>query len=319
MAPLGSIVYRFRVGGWCFAVGDWRSVRVLMRTLTVAFSVSFLLGRFASPLATAEELSLKTVLGRAATYALEYHQRFKVLVAEEHYVQRMEPARPATPDNPSPLPPRQERQLKSDYILLNDFAGTNTWIGVREVLEVDGEPVTTDRDRLRAILDDTTQSLTSRVRALADQQAKYNLGDLYRTINIPTLPLEILLPDRQPRFRFNHRGVTAVGDRPVWIVSYDERDHPTIIRTPEGRDIESSGTFWIDPSNGAVLRSELRTGQLPGRPLTTIILVSYTHNSRFDMLLPDDMNELYLTGHTRIEGHAMYSNYRRWEAEVRIK
>ena len=65
-----------------------------MRTLTVAFSVSFLLGRFASPLATAEELSLKTVLGRAATYALEYHQRFKVLVAEERYVQRMEPARP---------------------------------------------------------------------------------------------------------------------------------------------------------------------------------------------------------------------------------
>jgi hypothetical protein len=47
--------------------------------------------------------------------------------------------------------------------------------------------------------------------------------------------------------------------------------------------------------------------------------VSYAHNDRFDMLLPDDMNELYLTGRTRIEGYATYSNYRRWEAEVRIK
>jgi hypothetical protein len=250
--------------------------------------------------AHADEPNLKTVLARAAAYALDYHQRFTVLVAEERYVQRVAPARPGTLDNPSPLPPRQERLLKSDYILLHDFAGTNSWVGVREVLEIDGEPVTTDREQLRAILEDTTQPLISRIRALADQQAKQNLGDLYRTINIPTLPLEILLPDRQPRFRFKHKDSTSIGDRPVWIVSYEERDRPTIIRTPEGRDIASSG-------------------QLPNRPLSTIILVSYTYNSRFDMLLPDDMNELYLTGHTRIEGHATYSNYRRWEAEVRIK
>jgi hypothetical protein len=284
----------------------------------VTFQFALLLGRFASPLITAEELSLKTVLGRAATYAADYHQRFTVLVAEERYVQRVGPARPATPDNPSPLPVRQERLLKSDYILLHDFAGANSWVGVREVVEVDGQPAT-DRERLRAILEDTTQPLLSRIRALADQQAKYNLGDLYRTINVPTLPLEFLLPDRQSRFRFKHKGSTTVQDRPVWVVSYEERDRPTIIRTPEGRDITSSGSFWIDPTSGAVVRSELRTGQLPGRPLSTIILVNYTHNTRFDMLLPDDMNELYLAGPARIEGHATYSNYRRWEAEVRIK
>jgi hypothetical protein len=265
----------------------------------------------------ADEPNLKNVLARAATYAADYHQRFKVLVAEEHYVQRVGPDRPPAADaRPTG---QQERLLKSDYILLHDFAGANSWVGVREVLEVDGEPVTTDRDRLRAILEDTSQPLMSRIRALADQQAKYNLGDLYRTINVPTLPLEFLLPDRQSRFRFKHKGSTTVEDRPVWVVSFEERDRPTIIRTPQGGDITSSGAFWIDPGNGAVIRSELRTGQVPGRPLTTIILVSYTRNNRFDMLLPDDMNELYLTRRTRIEGHATYSNYRRWEAEVRIK
>lgn len=289
----------------------------LLRSSLSVFAFWSVLGCFAP--VHADEPSLKTVLAKAAAYALDYHQRFKVLVAEERYVQRVGPARPATPDNPSAHPLPQERLLKSDYILLHNFAGANSWVGVREVLEVDGEPVTTDRERLHEILEDTSQSLTSRIRALADQQAKYNLGDLYRTINIPTLPLEILLPDRQPRFRFKHKGSTVVQNRPAWIVSYDEREHPTIIRTPDGRDIESSGSFWIDPSTGAVLRSELRTGQVPGRPLSTIILVSYTHNSRFDMLLPDDMNEMYLTGGARIEGHATYSNYRRWEAEVRIK
>jgi hypothetical protein len=225
------------------------------------------------------EPNLKDVLGRAAAYAVDYHQRFTALVAEERYVQRVGAERPTTRESPSPVPVREERLLKSDYILLHDFAGANSWVGVREVLEVDGEPVTTDRERLRALLEDTSQPLTARVRALADLQAKYNLGDLYRTINIPTLPLEFLLPDRQPRFRFKHTGSPSIRDRTVWIVSFEERDRPTIIRTPDGHDIPSTGSFWIDPTTGAVLRSDLRTGQLPGRPLQTIILVSYTHNT----------------------------------------
>jgi hypothetical protein len=288
-----------------------------MMFTTLASAACLLVASVAAAGAIADEPTLNTVLGRAAKYATDYHQRFKVLVAEENYVQRVGPDRPPVGDGrPSG---EQERLLKSDYILLHDFAGANSWVGVREVLEVNGEPVTTDRDRLRAILEDTTQPLVARIRALADQQAKYNLGDLYRTINVPTLPLEFLLPDRQPRVRFKHKGSTTVQDRSVWIVSFEERDRPTIIRTPQGGDITSSGSFWIDPANGAVIRSELRTGQVPGRPLTTIILVSYTPNNRFDMLLPDDMNELYLTHRTRIEGHATYSNYRRWEAEVRIK
>ena len=264
-----------------------------------------------------DEPSLKTILGRAAAYSADYHQRFKVLVAEEHYVQRVGPER-----TPAEAPRKgldRERSLKSDYILVPDFAGANTWLGVRDVLEIDGEPVTTDRTQVRELLEDTSRPLASRLRALADQQAKYNIGDLYRTINVPTLPLVFLLPDRQPRFRFKHTGETTFQDTRVWIVSYEEKERPTIIKTPEGGDVMASGSFWIDPATGAVLRTELRAGQTPGRPLHSLILVGYAYNSRFEMLLPDDMNELYLTGRSRIEAHATYSNYRRWEAEARIK
>jgi hypothetical protein len=275
------------------------------------------LGATAGSVARPDEPSLKTVLGRAAAYSADYHERFKVLVAEEHYVQRVGPER--SPADPPRKGLDRERTLKSDYILVPDFAGTNTWLGVRDVLEIDGEPVPTDRAQLRALLEDTSRPVASRLRALSDQQARYNIGNLYRTINVPTLPLVFLLPDRQPRFRFKHTGETTFRDTPVWIVSYEEKDRPTIIKTPEGGDVTSSGTFWIDPATGAVLRTELRAGQTPGQPLHTIILVGYAFNSRFDMLLPDDMNELYLTGRSRIEAHATYSNYRRWEAEVRIK
>ena len=282
-------------------------------------TITLTIGLAASLLAStpSNEPSLKQVLQRTAAYATDYHERFTALVAEERYIQRTGPERPPTPGGE--LPVRQQRLLRSDYVMLRDFAGSNSWLGVREVFEVDGEPVTVDRERLQAFLEDTSRPLMSRVRALADMQAKYNLGEVYRTINVPTLPLEFLLPDRQPRFHFKRVGKTTVHDRPAWVVSFSERDRPTIIRTPEGHDIQSSGSFWIDPETGAVLRSELRTGEIPGRPLRTIILVSYSHNARFDMLLPDDMNELYLTGRTRIEGHATYSNYRRWEAEATIK
>lgn len=259
---------------------------------------------------------LKTVLRRAAEYTADYHQRFTALVADERYVQRVGPNGSAGTGFGRV---EQERTLLSEYVIVRDFAGSNSWLGVRDVHTVDGEPVNADRGRLQALLGDSSRPLGSRVRALADLQAKYNLGELYRTINVPTLALEFLLPDRQPRFRFKRKGTGELHGTTAWIVTYEERERPTIIRTPEGRDVRSEGTFWIDPATGAVLRSELRAGQIPGRPLHSIIIVSYTHNARFDMLLPDDMNELYLTGRTRIEGHATYTNFRRFETEVRIR
>ena len=265
---------------------------------------------------TAAEPDLKTVLRRAAQYAEDYHQRFTALVAEERYVQRVGPG---SPRGIAPRPFEQERTLISDYVIVRDFAGSNSWLGVRDVYEVDGQSVNADRTRLRNLLGDTTRPLASRLRALADLQAQHNLGDLYRTINVPTLALEFLLQDRQPRFRFKRRDTATFRGAPAWIVTFEERERPTIIRTPEGRDVRSTGAFWIDPSTGAVLRSELRAGQIPGRPLHSIIIVSYTHNPRFDMLLPDDMNELYLTGRSRIEGHATYGNFRRFEIDVKIK
>ena len=64
------------------------------------------------------------------------------------------------------------------------------------------------------LLTDGSLSVAARVRALADQQARHNLGDLYRTINVPTLALGFLLPDRQPRFRYKRSGSTDVRGTP---------------------------------------------------------------------------------------------------------
>lgn len=268
-------------------------------------------------LAAPPQPDLKTLLKRAGAYTLEYHERFTALVAEERYEQRTGP----DPRLALGGPPRvdRERTLRSEYVMIPDFAGAGSWLGVRDVMEVDDEPVP-DRARLHALLQDTSRPLTARVRELADLEAKYNLGDVYRTINIPTLPLEFLLPDRQSRFRFKNAGMATLGTVPAIRVTYDERERPTIIRSPNGgQSAPSRGSFWLDPATGAVIRSELRVSPPYGVPVDAIIVVTYKYNDRFDMLLPDDMNEIYFTRGGRIEGHATYTNYRRFETDVKIR
>jgi hypothetical protein len=270
-----------------------------------------------APSAGQGEPDLKTVLRRAADYVRDYHEKLSSIIAEERYVQRS--GAELAPSLPGPQSGAHERRLRSDFVLVPGLGAGSPWLGVREVLEVDGRSVEGEHGRLEAILSDTRGDRASRLRALADAQAKYNLGDLYRTINVPTLALEFLLPDRQDRFRFKRSGTADLHGTRVWTVTYQERVRPTLIRTPEGRDVVSAGVFWIDPDTGAVVRSELRAGENLGRRLRSIILVSYARNDRFDMLLPDDMNELYVTPRSRIEGHATYSHFRRFETEVRIK
>ena len=263
------------------------------------------------------EPDLETVLGRAAEYSAAYLETLSSIVAEERYVQRSGSDLVSRTPLPGPRTGEQERVLRSDFVIVPGLGAGSPWLGVREVLEVDGRPIEGEHGRIEAILSDTRADIASRLRALADRQASYNLGDLYRTINVPTLPLEFLLRDRQDRFRFKRSGITAMRGVTVWTITFKERQRPTLIRTPEGRDVVSEGVFWIDPGTGAVLRTELRIGM--GRRLRSIILVSYAHHERFEMLLPDDMNELYLTGRSRIEAHATYGRFRRFETDVRIR
>jgi hypothetical protein len=270
-------------------------------------------GEVVAHAAQEREPDLKTVLRRSGDYVRDYRDRLSEIVAEERYVQRTEA------DRPDRDVQKRERVLKSDFMLLRGYAGEDSWIGVREVFEIDGESAEGERGHLWSLLMDTQTPVSIRLRALADQQARYNLGSLYRTINVPTVALEFLRPDRQSRTRYKRSGTAVFHDRQVWTVTFEDRDRPTLIRTPTGQDVRSTGVFWIDPRDGAVLRTELHAGENRGHGFRSMILVSYQRIDRFDMLLPDDMNELYVTGATRIEGHATYGNFRRFETDARIK
>jgi hypothetical protein len=261
--------------------------------------------------AEAERPSLRELLRAAASYSEQYHEAFTTIVAEERYVQR-------DASRPAPAPDAQVRTLRSDVMLVRGTPGESTWFFFRDVFEADGRPVSSTRGRLESWYQESRQSFMHKARTLALEQAEFNLGDILRTINVPLIALEFLLPRNQERVRFRMQADDAVNGVPVITVTFEERRRPTMIRTADGDDVESRGTFWLEPSTGRVLKSELRTGEGKRRQVRAVITVTYEANARLQMLVPVAMEESYEFGSVRITGTATYSNFRRFETDARI-
>ena len=260
----------------------------------------------ATPLPVAgAEPDLAILLRRAGEYVRSYHETLTTVVAEEMYVQRV--TRPNEDD--------EVRTLKSEFALVRGAPGEDLWLAIRDVVEVDGSRIA-EQSRLNALLTGARGSLRAAALAIATEQAKYNIGGIFRTINVPTLPLEFLLPDRRSRFRFTRTGPVALSGIDASAVAYEERSRPTIIRTPNGRDVVSKGMVWIDQTTGQVLKTELTT--VGPRGLRAVITVSYGLEPRLGFLVPVTMHETYSAGATQIGAVATYSNFRRFETESRI-
>jgi hypothetical protein len=255
--------------------------------------------------------SLRDLLASAGTYSERYHDAFTTIVAEERYVQRATAATDAAQG-------AEERLLRSDVMLLRGAAGESTWFFFRDVFEVDGQPVSGARGRLESWYQESRDSFMHKARALAIEQARFNLGDVLRTINVPLFALEFLFPRNQDRFRFRMSADGVVDGTRVTAVTFQERRHPTMIRTLDGDDVEVRGTFWIEPATGRVLRSELRTGEGNRRRIQAVITVTYAPNERLLMLVPVSMDETYAFKSIHITGTASYSNFRRFETDARI-
>ena len=150
--------------------------------------------------------------------------------------------------------------------------------------------------------------------ALSLESSRYNLGPpgFVRTINTPIVAIDFLLPDTRPSFSF-HKIRDAAPDPTLWEVEYVERDHPTVIRTPQGRSLPSRGRFLIDSTDGRVVESTLEV-----RAVHATITVSYAIEPRLQIAVPLTMTERYDVGQDRVDAEATYSKYRRFETAARI-
>jgi hypothetical protein len=265
--------------------------------------------------------NLKTVLGRAAAYVDEFREKLSGIVAEETYVQQEIPG--------------ERRELLSDLLLVRSETFPR-WLQFRDTFEVDGQPV---RDRAERLTHLFLESATAveRAKRIAVESSRYNVGVLQRTINVPLMPLVFLEPRVQPRLRFsrardderpavpeNQAGHFRVSTE-VWVIRFEERERPTIVRDPINlRDVPSQGRFWIEPSSGRVLMSEMRSNHPSVR---ADITVNYQSEPLLGLLVPVAMHERYENGRParlmppsqywrRIEATATYSRFRQFQVHV---
>jgi len=276
----------------------------------------------------AKRPSLKTVLGRASDYVVRFERDLAGIVAEERYAQDVETLN--GPGSPPASPPLDvtHRELRSDLLLVHT-GGSDQYVQFRDVFEVDGQPVRDRNDRLLSLFMRPTDESASQTRRIADESARYNIGQMLRNINVPVLPLRFLHPSNRWRFKFSLKsrgtGPSVTADLPespmfrvsteVWVIEYRETESRTMIRTTGQTDLPSHGRFWIEPTTGRVLMSEFIA---ENSHLHSQIDVSFQSAPLLDLYVPVEMHESYRQRDYpyRITGTATYSNFRRFDVNV---
>lgn len=268
----------------------------------------------AASLQAQPEPSLATVLARAAAYVADYQTRLAGIVAEELYRQNVQMTSRGGRQT------REFRQLRSDVLMVKP-SGADRWLQFRDVFEVDRKPIRDRDQRLYKLFVESSESAaTTRTRAeqIQAESARYNIGPVMRTVNMPIFALLFLERSVQPIITFKKanagnvkrfEGLVQADD--VWLIEYRETQDGTLVRGESNRDIPSHGRIWIDSTSGRILRTELVSEDIAIR---ANIEVSYKAEPGLDLLVPAEMREVYLVRRTesRIDGRAEYSRFRQF-------
>src|SRR5215510_14343709 len=171
-----------------------------------------------------------TILASGMRYTTNYEQRFALLSAEEHYVQELQ--RPPNPgSNLSRSNPGGGMQgggaisqqiIKSDYLLVQLGMDGEGWMPFRDTYEVKGRKVRNRDDRLLKLFTTNDKSRFEKAAEISAVSAKYYLGNVSRTINIPLLGMMLLHPRVNERFEFTDGGEETIAGRVLRKALYKE-------------------------------------------------------------------------------------------------
>jgi hypothetical protein len=263
--------------------------------------------------------SIDDVMRHARDYVVAYGDSLATVIADEEYTQELVAAKGATT--------LRRRVLRSEIAFVH-LAGSDEWQAFRSVVSVDGDAVEGAAGRLERIFRSAPRSIPAQARTLAEESARYNLGPLHRNFNAPTMPLQFVHSSRRDSVRFDKRGEETVGDERTWVVRFREDRHGTLIRTTDGRAVPVEGLLWIVPGDGRVIRASFFAKDfLPGpgpRTSRADLDVTWRREEKLRLWVPAMMSERYsgpwTEGSTRydIAGAAIYSNYRRFDVDVRL-
>jgi hypothetical protein len=278
-------------------------------TKALASALLIVLVVVAVPAAAPRPAPLADLLERASDYVCGFVAGFSTVVAEERYVQDSHPA----PDAPgfglthgfSQASPRHV-ELRSDFLFVRSDPRAD-WLTFRDVFSVDGREVRDRRARLATLFEGSAIDALEQAGRIAQESYRYNLGPRQRTIADPLLALTFLEPAFRTRFAFAIGAIDVGRGTDVWIVKFEERARPSIIRDVDNHDAPASGRFWIDGATGRVVQTELK---LRGGDR---VMTTFAYDERIQLDVPAEMRDIAWVGQTSVTGVATYSNFRRFE------
>jgi hypothetical protein len=259
-------------------------------------------------------VSTEILLHRAADYIATYERQMSLIVSEERYMQTAGSTR---------------RVLGSDLLVVD--LGVAGWFGFRDVFEVDGHAVRDHQNRLLALVTSPAPDPIAQAKRLVEEGARFNVGNVVRTINTPTLALMFLRAVQQPRSTWTLGGTRRIQGHEAVEVRFAERELPRVIQTRD--DAPATGRFWIEPDSGRIVRSELVVDSAGTTAVVTVTFgpapnvgpwVPLTMDDEYRPTNPsaarsagrDPMQSFGAPGVTTIEGHATYRNFRTFSVET---
>lgn len=256
--------------------------------------------------ASARDSEVQRLVAKAVDYVAGYEREYSLLVAEENYLQ---------------ITRTERRQVGSDLLLVRRPAADG-WVSFRDVFEVNGSPVRDREDRLKKLFLDASAEAEGQLKAIMEDSARYNIGQLERNINVPLFPLKFLYADNVSRFAFRLEGTDNVGGVEAARLAYEEIGRPTVVRLNRESDVPATGSFLIDPASGAILGTRFDLEWNAGRSLAEFV-VQYERNGSLGLWVPSQMTEGFWAGSVGVidrirvlEARATYSKFRRFQVNT---
>ena len=268
----------------------------------------------------AEVTPSDAVIDALRAYAAAFARELTFVVAREHYEQEVRSLRGSFGATAGVVVARRTTEAEVAFASIAD----GMWIMTRRVSLVDGRAVEPPPSPLEDVK--TEADALARMRKLADENARWNIGRIIRNVNTPTLPLWFLTEPIVERFRLSLGGHETLAAGPCRIVRFLETARPTIVKG-DGVDAPASGRFWVLDS-GAVVRTRLNfeppssVGNRASPAASVTTTVDYAYSPTLGFWVPATMNERYDLNRRegeRITGKATYSDYRRFQVDVKIK
>jgi len=260
-----------------------------------------------------DRITLELLLGRGGWYVFDFIDKFSNVVSEETYIQ----------DSSVPMQSAQllgragsaarNRIVKSDFLLVSTNSAKD-WVPFRDVFQVDAQPIRDRDQRLARLFLKPSEDSIEQANRIQEESARYNLGNMRRTVNNPVLGIVILQADFQSRFKYSLGKPDPKVGRNVWIVEYKEVASPSFIRGRSDLDLFAHGRLWIEADSGRLMKTEVLLEQPSLRARLT---TSFRFDDRFGIAVPYEMQEEYkFDNGIRVTAVATYDRFRRFDVST---